>query len=682
MSPSGRCTILGAMSLLLRVLLLPWLAGSAFAASLPKITAPVAIPGADGSVTFAATIDARGGFTSVVFQYGRTGAYGKKTTPVFVSATGTGTVASATATGLLGGRTYHFRVVATNDAGAATTPDATFTVTPYAPVLTIEKPAKLVAGTAQLKARITPQGHAGTALFQYALSATFADPVLTAPQTFPIAGDEEAFPLSTQATGLERDKTYSVRLVFRRPEEADAFSGSETFTTNRRPVARPDTFSVNRLRPTGLDVLKNDRDADGDSLKVKAVTGATKGTASATLGEKSVGYVPGANFRGTDTFTYTVTDGFSGADVTATVSVRALGLLLRGNQGAVLRDENGDPIGYLKLTTTEGGTVTGTVQVGGEKRSFSGVFGPDGTLSSTLKIDGRTVPLTLTAAVNGTTTTVDAALDDGRWSSTLRTTEASAAQRADLAGRYTVEFPGGTSTSEPATGGADPGGTGWATLKLSPDGAARIKGRLPDGRAFSTRGALGVASTGTGAVVTFFDDPSRTRVAGTLTIGGSLGGALTVQRDAGGSGDFAAGYALERTASGARYLPPPSGQRAIEGTSAASGRTLSFAVSGGGDGVDFTRQIRLDENDRVRVLDAGAENLKLRIDRESGRFLATFTGATDDQRIKGSGVFIQSPSGSGRGAGIFKGEEQTGRIAITAGGSTTGTTDTTATTTR
>jgi hypothetical protein len=69
-----------------------------------------------------------------------------------------------------------------------------------------------------------------------------------------------------------------------------------------------------------IDVRANDSDVDGDTLTVIAVTQGTHGSVAITGGGTGVSYTPAANFFGTDSFTYTVSDGNGGTD-TATVNV-------------------------------------------------------------------------------------------------------------------------------------------------------------------------------------------------------------------------------------------------------------------------------------------------------------------------------------------------------------------------
>src|SRR5262249_22266995 len=67
-----------------------------------------------------------------------------------------------------------------------------------------------------------------------------------------------------------------------------------------------------------VDVLANDSDVDGDSLLITSVTQGTHGSVVNAGG--SVTYTPGLNFNGSDSFSYTISDGHGGT-ASATVSV-------------------------------------------------------------------------------------------------------------------------------------------------------------------------------------------------------------------------------------------------------------------------------------------------------------------------------------------------------------------------
>lgn len=101
-------------------------------------------------------------------------------------------------------------------------------------------------------------------------------------------------------------------------------SGSvKVITPDAPPVAQADTVHVagtwlSNGASTRVDVLANDHDANGDALRVKALTKPSHGTA--TLVNGTVRYVPAVGYTGPDSFRYTVGDGHGGA-ATGTVDV-------------------------------------------------------------------------------------------------------------------------------------------------------------------------------------------------------------------------------------------------------------------------------------------------------------------------------------------------------------------------
>lgn len=96
---------------------------------------------------------------------------------------------------------------------------------------------------------------------------------------------------------------------------------------NSPPIARDDTASTRKNREVTISVLTNDSDADGDCLSITSVTDPANGTASVngsascdTANPDSITYRPDPGFRGTDTFSYQISDDQDGTD-TATVTV-------------------------------------------------------------------------------------------------------------------------------------------------------------------------------------------------------------------------------------------------------------------------------------------------------------------------------------------------------------------------
>jgi T1SS-143 domain-containing protein len=103
-------------------------------------------------------------------------------------------------------------------------------------------------------------------------------------------------------------------------------TGTVTLTVaavNDAPIAGADTATTLTDTPVVIDVLANDSDAEGDPL---AVTGATaaNGTVAIDPATGALTYTPGTGFNGSDTISYTVSDGNGGTTGdTVTVVVTA-----------------------------------------------------------------------------------------------------------------------------------------------------------------------------------------------------------------------------------------------------------------------------------------------------------------------------------------------------------------------
>ncbi|QDU18781.1 tandem-95 repeat protein [Urbifossiella limnaea] len=87
---------------------------------------------------------------------------------------------------------------------------------------------------------------------------------------------------------------------------------------NDAPAAAADNGTVTEDGVITVAVLANDTDADGDALTVTGATNGANGTVTVT--PTGVTYTPAADFFGTDSFTYTASDG-NGGTATGTVSV-------------------------------------------------------------------------------------------------------------------------------------------------------------------------------------------------------------------------------------------------------------------------------------------------------------------------------------------------------------------------
>ncbi|MBV5242381.1 tandem-95 repeat protein [Mycolicibacterium sp. PAM1] len=88
---------------------------------------------------------------------------------------------------------------------------------------------------------------------------------------------------------------------------------------NEKPTAVADSATTAEDTPAVIDVRANDTDPDGDALTVTAVGSPLHGTVVVLDGK--VSYTPTADYHGTDTFTYTISDGELTDTATVTVTV-------------------------------------------------------------------------------------------------------------------------------------------------------------------------------------------------------------------------------------------------------------------------------------------------------------------------------------------------------------------------
>jgi subtilisin len=116
---------------------------------------------------------------------------------------------------------------------------------------------------------------------------------------------------------------------------------------NSAPVANDNSASTSEDTAVTIDVLSNDTDDDGDSLSVASVTQGTSGSVEINTNH-TVTYTPNNGFAGTDSFSYTASDGTAESN-SATVTV-TVGAAAGGGE-------------LLASSTNEGSTWTAIVQM-------------------------------------------------------------------------------------------------------------------------------------------------------------------------------------------------------------------------------------------------------------------------------------------------------------------------------
>jgi subtilisin-like proprotein convertase family protein len=135
-----------------------------------------------------------------------------------------------------------------------------------------------------------------------------------------------------------------------------------TTSADRPPLANPDTLGVFENTPVtvaGANFLANDTDPDNDTLSLVNVMASTElksGTVSLSGG--NVTYTPHANYTGTDSFTYVISDGRGGM-ATGTVNV-TIGLKsafkitsIKHSASEVVLNATGIPGGYYFIQNAQ-----------------------------------------------------------------------------------------------------------------------------------------------------------------------------------------------------------------------------------------------------------------------------------------------------------------------------------------
>ena len=91
---------------------------------------------------------------------------------------------------------------------------------------------------------------------------------------------------------------------------------------NHPPVANADSATVAEDGSVDVDVLANDTDVDGNTLSLTGVGAASHGATSVVAGKAR--YVPAANYNGSDSFSYTVSDGTATSTGAVSITVTSV----------------------------------------------------------------------------------------------------------------------------------------------------------------------------------------------------------------------------------------------------------------------------------------------------------------------------------------------------------------------
>ena len=282
---------------------------------------------------------------------------------------------------------------------------------------------------------------------------------------------------------------------------SDGMGGVSTTTVtvtvtpvNDPPVAANDSGTINEDTTVRLPVLANDTDLDGDQLTVTSAS-APNGTVVINA-DGTISYTPNANFNGTDTITYSISDGKGGTS-TAIATITILPVNdppIVGPDTATVPEEGSVTINVLAndsdpegdpLTLTAASAANGTV-----------VINPDGTITYTPRkdffgvdtitytvSDGKGGFTTATAAVTVTVSNIQDPPTDGN--ETISIVDGQTVNIAVLANAVDVDNDPLSVTAATVTIGTlviNPDGTITYTAPFGYEGVATITYTVSDGK--------------------------------------------------------------------------------------------------------------------------------------------------------------------------------------------------------
>ena len=198
----------------------------------PDVTTGAASSISASSATLNGTVDANGRSTTYYFDYGTSTSYGSKSGSKSAGSATSAQAAAAGISGLVAGRTYHFRIVATSDAGTAVGKDATFT-TSSAPTVVTGDASSIAPTTATLHGTVNPNGLSTTWWFEYGTSTGYG----TKTSSHGAGSGTAARGASLGIKSLRAGTTYHFRLVAQNSRGRVA-GADRTFSTVGAPLAQ------------------------------------------------------------------------------------------------------------------------------------------------------------------------------------------------------------------------------------------------------------------------------------------------------------------------------------------------------------------------------------------------------------------------------------------------------------
>jgi hypothetical protein len=178
------------------------------------------------SATLNGTVDPHGLTTNVYFKYGTTTSYGSAT-PMLIRNGNTYRNVVANISSLSASTTYHFRFVATNNAGTVYGADRTFTTLSASgpPVVTTSPATNVTSSSVTLNGSLDPHGLTTTVSFRWGTTTSYGHTTPIQTQTGNTYRN-----IAANISGLTTHTTYHFRIVATN-SDGTRLGGDSTFTT-------------------------------------------------------------------------------------------------------------------------------------------------------------------------------------------------------------------------------------------------------------------------------------------------------------------------------------------------------------------------------------------------------------------------------------------------------------------
>ena len=248
----------------------------------PDVTTGAASSITASAATLNGTVDPNSRATTFYFEYGTSTSYGTKTATKSAGSAASAQSESVGVSGLQTGRVYHFRIVASSDAGTTTGKDASFT-TSSAPTVVTTDASSVTPTSATLRGTVTANGLSTTRWFEYGTTTGYG----TKTSSTSAGSGTSASSVTASVKNLKPGTTYHYRLVAQN-SSGKTFGGDKTFSTVGAPSAQ--TGAAEGVGPD-VAALTGSIDTRGRSTTWRFDYGTStrygKSTASKSAGSKS-----------------------------------------------------------------------------------------------------------------------------------------------------------------------------------------------------------------------------------------------------------------------------------------------------------------------------------------------------------------------------------------------------------